>query len=340
MVSPLTQPQQQPQPTQQQPTTDYRGTDAAPLVVRTLPSEKTQAETAEEEAEKKDVSAANWWMVRLTAIIGGIGFVQMIVFGIQARRLGETIEKMDAIAKREATENQELTEIARNNAAAAASQATAMAGVRDAIEAQESHMRAQNMVLSNTASAMERSADISARALIASQRPWVFADVKVGGPLQIQQNGDVTIRLDFTMKNVGNSPALVAWPYARAVFGDQDFILTQGAVLSEARQRQGIDLGLTVFQEYPMMASITVALPFSTIKDNAQYKAMKRIAPNIVGAIDYQFPFNNDRGATGFVYLLTYIGDNLAIPLENGDVPPEQLSIKPWIGSASVFRAN
>jgi hypothetical protein len=37
-------------------------------------------------------------MVRLTGVIGVIGFVQLIVFGLQARRLKDTVEKMDEIA--------------------------------------------------------------------------------------------------------------------------------------------------------------------------------------------------------------------------------------------------
>ena len=40
----------------------------------------------------------DWWMVWLTAIIAAIGFMQLIVFGIQARRLRQTIRKMDEIA--------------------------------------------------------------------------------------------------------------------------------------------------------------------------------------------------------------------------------------------------
>jgi hypothetical protein len=54
-----TKPLQQPQSAQQQTAPDERGTEQAPLVIRTLPPQKTQAEAAEVQAEKTDKSSAN-----------------------------------------------------------------------------------------------------------------------------------------------------------------------------------------------------------------------------------------------------------------------------------------
>jgi hypothetical protein len=43
-------------------------------------------------------SSSDWWMVELTAVIAVIGFIQTLVFAVQAHRLRQTIKKMDEIA--------------------------------------------------------------------------------------------------------------------------------------------------------------------------------------------------------------------------------------------------
>src|SRR5260370_6525516 len=71
----ITQPQPPSQSAQQQSAPDQRGTENSPVVVKVLAAPKSEEETAEDKAERKDVSSANWWMVRLTAAIGFIGIV-------------------------------------------------------------------------------------------------------------------------------------------------------------------------------------------------------------------------------------------------------------------------
>jgi hypothetical protein len=89
----------------------------------TIPSPtKNKEEAAEEKAERKDISDANWWMVRLTAIIGLIGLLQLAVFGVQAFMLKETIGKMDEIAEGQ-------TEDMKSSIDQATRAATAMEGV-------------------------------------------------------------------------------------------------------------------------------------------------------------------------------------------------------------------
>lgn len=121
---------QQPKPVtqtaQQQPADDLRGTDKAPLVVRVLPTPKTQQETAQDEAQRSDESSANWWMVRLTGFIGIIGLIQAFVFWIQAGRLKATIDKMDEIAKSQAADT-------KSYIGAASRSAEAMERVADSI---------------------------------------------------------------------------------------------------------------------------------------------------------------------------------------------------------------
>lgn len=81
--------------------TDTRGTEQSPIVVRVLPSTKSQDQPYGGKARELDQSSVDWWMVRLTGAIAFISLVQTTVFGLQARRLKQTIQKMDAIASQQ-----------------------------------------------------------------------------------------------------------------------------------------------------------------------------------------------------------------------------------------------
>jgi hypothetical protein len=74
--------------------TDNRGSEDKPVIVKVLPTPKSQEEARQERQDREDKSAADRWMVRLTAILGFIGFLQLIAFSLQARRLHQTIDEM------------------------------------------------------------------------------------------------------------------------------------------------------------------------------------------------------------------------------------------------------
>jgi hypothetical protein len=119
------QPEPIPQRTQQQSTTDQRGTDNMPLVVRVLPAPKTAEEAAQDQSQRNDEASANWWMVKLTGIIALIGLIQAFVFWVQAGRLKATITKMDEIATGQTNDMQDS--IAQAGRAAAAMERVAQA---------------------------------------------------------------------------------------------------------------------------------------------------------------------------------------------------------------------
>jgi MFS superfamily sulfate permease-like transporter len=118
--------QQQSRSAQQPSEVDQRGTENSPIVVKVLPAPKTPEEAAQERAARNDLSAANWWMVRLTGLIFFIGALQTLVFWIQATRLKKTIEKMDEIATGQ-------TKDMRDSINAAARAADAMEGVAESL---------------------------------------------------------------------------------------------------------------------------------------------------------------------------------------------------------------
>ena len=124
-------PQDQSQRAQPETAGDQRGSATAPVIVKILPTPKTEKEARQEQSDRDDISSANWWMVRLTGAIGLIAFVQSIVFGLQARRLKQTIEKMEEIAGGQTTDMQ--ASIRESGRAAVAMEGVA-AGIAASVE--------------------------------------------------------------------------------------------------------------------------------------------------------------------------------------------------------------
>lgn len=112
---------------------DQRGTEDKPVVVKVLPVETTAAERAQEAQDRSDKASADWWMVRLTAALAGVGVLQFlaligqaIVFLIQARRLRESVDLTRTIADRQAQDMTASIGQATRSAAAMEGVATAM----------------------------------------------------------------------------------------------------------------------------------------------------------------------------------------------------------------------
>jgi hypothetical protein len=111
LVQPLSQPlsprrgeARQPQQTQsrsakQPASADQRGTEKFPLVIKQVPTPKTDAEAAQEAKDRKEKTANErelvrftGWLVVATLILAVVGFFQLFVFGDQARQLRKTVK--------------------------------------------------------------------------------------------------------------------------------------------------------------------------------------------------------------------------------------------------------
>jgi hypothetical protein len=85
-----------------QTASDQRGTDQSPLIVKTLPATKTQAETEQDVTDRKEKTANDRHIVELTGVLAVIAFLQLLVYTYQAKKLRETVES--AIEQSEAME--------------------------------------------------------------------------------------------------------------------------------------------------------------------------------------------------------------------------------------------
>jgi hypothetical protein len=91
--------QQQSRSAQERSTEDTRGTEQSPLVVRTLPPVKTQAESEQEVEDRNEKRTNDSRVVILTGILAFIGLLQTMVFGYQAYKLRETVESAEEQSK-------------------------------------------------------------------------------------------------------------------------------------------------------------------------------------------------------------------------------------------------
>jgi hypothetical protein len=80
-----------------QPNPDQRGAEDRPLFVKPIIPPKSEKEAAQDQQDRQEKAAADRWMEILTAAIAVIGGIQAVVFGIQARRLKQTVEAMKII---------------------------------------------------------------------------------------------------------------------------------------------------------------------------------------------------------------------------------------------------
>jgi len=68
------------------------------FIIKVVPSPKSDAETTQNTNGGQDKSSSDWWLVVLTGGLLFTGLLQTGVFWIQARRLKQTIIKMDEVA--------------------------------------------------------------------------------------------------------------------------------------------------------------------------------------------------------------------------------------------------
>ncbi len=127
-------------------TTDQRGTQESPIVVKVLSTAKTPEEGEQESKDRKDKTANDTNLVKLTGVLAFVGFLQLLVFGYQAYKLRQTVKSAG-----------EQAEAMERHIGEAARSATAMEKIANTIEAgNQAVMRAYLTVTIGTALYQER----------------------------------------------------------------------------------------------------------------------------------------------------------------------------------------
>ena len=109
-------------------------------------------------------------------------------------------------------------------------------------------MDGQSKATERAADAAASSVRVAEDTLTISQRPWVTVDVRLVGPMTYTANG-ADFAFEYTMENVGNTPALRAFPqpilYAKTKrMPSEDVVLTR-YIMSRADPTED-PLGFTI----------------------------------------------------------------------------------------------
>ena len=210
--------QKESQSTQRPASTDQRGTEQAPLVVKTIPSQKTQEEAAQDAEDRKDKAANDrnlvkftLYLVIVTGILAGIGFLQLIVFGLQARRLRQTVE-----AASEQSEAMERSIAEANRSASAMEEVARHIGTsaQTALE-QSKSMEKSVEEAKRAAAAMETIAQeiaVSSKAATASvsaigQQMRAYICVVIGSAVYQERAKNLKFQAVPSVVNAGLTPA-------------------------------------------------------------------------------------------------------------------------------------
>jgi hypothetical protein len=180
-------PQSRSQSTQQPVKTNQQGTEQNPLVIKQLPTQKSDEESAQEAKDRNDKAANDRKLVEFTGrlvtttfVLGAIGILQLFVFGYQAIQFQKTVKA--AADQSEAMERS----IAEANRSAAA-----MENVAKHIEG-------------STKAAIESTTMFKERGI---QQMRAYICVEVGTAAYQVQADDIKFAAQTVMHNVGSTPA-------------------------------------------------------------------------------------------------------------------------------------
>ncbi len=93
---------------------------------RDAPPEVAQKESADDSKKANNRASPDWWMVWLTAILAVIAFLQLIVFGLQAHRLRQTIVTVKELGEKQSADMKASIAVAKESADAAKVSADAL----------------------------------------------------------------------------------------------------------------------------------------------------------------------------------------------------------------------
>jgi hypothetical protein len=160
------------------------------------------------------------------------------------------------------------------------------------------------IIAANTAQAAKDSADIAGKALVAANRPWVRADIQVGGPIFYNVNG-ANFTIKFRLTNIGRSPALNVWVspqiFAPAIGIDagRDLRAELQKIIAGLKTQPSQPFGFSLFPDETITQDVTVSICNDELKRITQKAEF--IVPTIIGAIDYRSVLDDKSHQTGFI---------------------------------------
>lgn len=155
----------------------------------------------------------------------------------------------------------------------------------------------------------------------ATHRPWIKVEISTEDDLTWGADGQGNLAVNVKMTNIGNGPALYAWPYMTIcmVAGpDADPYKWQRTQAEVARQRvinPNMNFGHTILPGDFATQTISVMIPKADIeRAEALWRSVQKtgdacLMPSIVGCVTYRFAFSAVEHQTGFIRHVRQYGD-------------------------------
>jgi hypothetical protein len=206
---------------------------------------------------------------------------------------------------------------------------------------------------SRSADAAVQSVALGHATLVASQRPWVYADVKVDGPIKFDASGMIAT-LKVTLRNTGRDPALHVWPELIICSSTHPLepLVRQERRSIEVRTRPDTHpIGITLFPGQIRSISITATMPRAEVDaDAARMPAVQAIpqaiSPIAIGFIDYRFAGSTEHHQAGFAYAFCVgqmgehaFGGNL-VPVRPDPIPQKKIRLAALLLHSRAFFAD
>ncbi|MGO9858817.1 MAG: hypothetical protein ACLPQX_05230 [Syntrophobacteraceae bacterium] len=201
-----------------------------------------------------------------------------------------------------------------------------------------------------SAEAAEKSAEVARKTLLAAQRPWLSVHTGIGSDLVFSRKEGGGITIIYTVKNVGNSPAIDVEVNAK-IFPERLFI--SGKEREEQIKLCAVEwtkslppnrpnAGLVLFPNEEFVYSISTGISWEDI--NQSRHEMEKlygagfgagsIGPELVGCVSYRFAVDSSDHTTGFAYYLETLdprfpNSTLGIKTNAGTTPASMLKLDP-----------
>jgi Sec-independent protein translocase protein TatA len=274
-----------PQPNSSAPSqaanSDQRGTEQSPLVIKLLPTDKTKQESEEDAQDRQEKASSDWWIVCLTGILALVAFLQLLVFGYQAKKLRETVE---SAKDQSSAMERHISEAARS--------ANAMEGVAKSLEI--------------TAEASQQAA-VASQQSIASLRQQMRAwlTIIIGGGIPQERVKNLKFDARPVILNTGLTPARnVRYQIKAAILPvplppDFDFPLPE----------QELGAGGNCIGAHQNAQLMTVTDDYVPDEDVEDIKSGKDRALYSWGLVTYEDVFGGPSHQTQFCQQLTWLPD-------------------------------
>ena len=202
-------------------------------------------------------------------------------------------------------------------------------------------LRRAEIISAQSAKAAKDSSDTAKNALVAANRPWVKAEIQVGGPLLYNVNGANFI-IRYVLKNIGHSPATNIFVNPRVIapaIGVDSLFDLRGELMKTIvaqKAQAGNPFGFALFPDEIAVQNVTVSIPQDELKRITQ--KVEFIMPTILGTISYRMGFDTDVHQTGFLFEVRRSDKPRAVSAEKnrapsgifpdeGDIPADEIRL-------------